>query len=284
LVFQIQDIAYVKKTNLIKIGVVKKKKMFFVRKMIFYPNAKINIGLNIISKRKDGYHNLNSIFYPIFNVYDILEIIKSKKFEFTTSGLAIDCTADKNLCYKVYTYFKEKYDIQNIKVHLHKNIPIGSGLGGGSSDAAFTIKAINNLFQLGLNINELESISAKIGSDCPFFISNKPKYVTGTGDILSDIDLNLSNYNIQIYTPKIKISTRDAFDKILPNQNNEGKIIENITKPMHLWKNYIHNDFERLHNVKSKIIKIRQTAYDSGAIYASMTGTGSAVYAIFEKN
>tara|TARA_B100001989_G_scaffold250251_1_gene227006 strand:- start:803 stop:1657 length:855 start_codon:yes stop_codon:yes gene_type:complete len=284
LVFQIQDIAYVKKTNLIKIGVVKKKKMFFVRKMIFYPNAKINIGLNIISKRKDGYHNLNSIFYPIFNVYDILEIIKSKKFEFTTSGLAIDCTADKNLCYKVYTYFKEKYDIQNIKVHLHKNIPIGSGLGGGSSDAAFTIKAINNLFKLGLNINELESISAKIGSDCPFFISNKPKYVTGTGDILSDIDLNLSNYNIQIYTPKIKISTRDAFDKILPNQNNEGKIIENITKPMHLWKNYIHNDFERLHNVKSKIIKIRQTAYDSGAIYASMTGTGSAVYAIFEKN
>ncbi len=258
--------------------------MFFVRKMIFYPNAKINIGLNIISKRKDGYHNLNSIFYPIFNVYDILEIIKSKKFEFTTSGLAIDCTADKNLCYKVYTYFKEKYDIQNIKVHLHKNIPIGSGLGGGSSDAAFTIKAINNLFKLGLNINELESISAKIGSDCPFFISNKPKYVTGTGDILSDIDLNLSNYNIQIYTPKIKISTRDAFDKILPNQNNEGKIIENITKPMHLWKNYIHNDFERLHNVKSKIIKIRQTAYDSGAIYASMTGTGSAVYAIFEKN
>tara|TARA_B100000123_G_scaffold114446_1_gene84299 strand:- start:501 stop:1355 length:855 start_codon:yes stop_codon:yes gene_type:complete len=284
LVFQIQDIAYVKKTNLIKIGVVKKKKMFFVRKMIFYPNAKINIGLNIISKRKDGYHNLNSIFYPIFNVYDILEIIKSKKFEFTTSGLAIDCIAEKNLCYKVYTYFKEKYDIQNIKVHLHKNIPIGSGLGGGSSDAAFTIKAINNLFKLGLNINELESISAKIGSDCPFFISNKPKYVTGTGDILSDIDLNLSNYNIQIYTPKIKISTRDAFDKILPNQNNEGKIIENITKPMHLWKNYIHNDFERLHNVKSKIIKIRQTAYDSGAIYASMTGTGSAVYAIFEKN
>jgi len=284
LVFQIQDIAYVKKTNLIKIGVVKKKKLFFVRKMIFYPNAKINIGLNIISKRKDGYHNLNSIFYPIFNVYDILEIIKSKKFEFTTSGLAIDCIAEKNLCYKVYTYFKEKYDIQNIKVHLHKNIPIGSGLGGGSSDAAFTIKAINNLFKLGLNINELESISAKIGSDCPFFISNKPKYVTGTGDILSDIDLNLSNYNIQIYTPKIKISTRDAFDKILPNQNNEGKIIENITKPMHLWKNYIHNDFERLHNVKSKIIKIRQTAYDSGAIYASMTGTGSAVYAIFEKN
>ena len=284
MVFQIQDIAYVKKTNLIKIGVVKKKKLFFVRKMIFYPNAKINIGLNIISKRKDGYHNLNSIFYPIFNVYDILEIIKSKKFEFTTSGLAIDCTADKNLCYKVYTYFKEKYDIQNIKVHLHKNIPIGSGLGGGSSDAAFTIKAINNLFQLGLNINELESISAKIGSDCPFFISNKPKYVTGTGDILSDIDLNLSNYNIQIYTPKIKISTRDAFDKILPNQNNEGKIIENITKPMHLWKNYIRNDFERLHSVKSKIIKIRQTAYDSGAIYASMTGTGSAVYAIFEKN
>ena len=136
--------------------------------MIFYPNAKINIGLNIISKRKDGYHNLNSIFYPIFNVYDILEIIKSKKFEFTTSGLAIDCIAEKNLCYKVYTYFKEKYDIQNIKVHLHKNIPIGSGLGGGSSDAAFTIKAINNLFKLGLNINELESISAKIGSDVHF--------------------------------------------------------------------------------------------------------------------
>ncbi len=251
--------------------------------MIFYPNAKINIGLNIISKRIDGYHNLNSIFYPIFDVYDILEVVKSKKFEFTTSGIGIDCVPEKNLCYKVYTYFKEKYDIPNIKIHLHKNIPIGSGLGGGSSDATFTIKAINNLFELGLERNMLESISAKIGSDCPFFISNKPKYVAGTGDILSDIDLNLSNYDIQIYMPKIKISTRDAFDKILPNHNNDGKILKNIAKPIHLWKNHIHNDFEALHNSKSKIIKIKQTAYDNGAIYASMTGTGSAVYAFFEK-
>ena len=257
--------------------------MFFVRKMIFYPNAKINIGLNIISKRIDGYHNLNSIFYPIFDVYDILEVVKSKKFEFTTSGIGIDCVPEKNLCYKVYTYFKEKYDIPNIKIHLHKNIPIRSGLGGGSSDATFTIKAINNLFELGLERNMLESISAKIGSDCPFFISNKPKYVAGTGEILSDIDLNLSDYDIQIYMPKIKISTRDAFDKILPNHNNDGKILKNIAKPIHLWKNHIHNDFEALHSSKSKIIKIKQTAYDNGAIYASMTGTGSAVYAFFEK-
>ena len=252
--------------------------------MIFYPNAKINIGLNIISKRIDGYHNLNSVFYPIFDVYDILEVVESKKFEFTTSGIAIDCMPEKNLCYKVYTYFKEKYDIPNIKIHLHKKIPIGSGLGGGSSDATFTIKAINNLFELGLDSNVLESISAKIGSDCPFFISNKPKYVTGTGDILSDIDLNLSNYDIQIYMPKIKISTRDAFDKILPNQNNDGKILKNIAKPIHLWKKHIHNDFEALYNSKSKIIKIKKTAYDKGAIYASMTGTGSAVYAFFEKS
>ena len=218
--------------------------------MIFYPNAKINIGLNVISKRIDGYHNLNSIFYPIFDVYDILEVVKSKKIEFTTSGIGIDCVPEKNLCYKVYTYFKEKYDIPNIKIHLHKNIPVGSGLGGGSSDAAFTIKAINNLFELGLNNYELRSISDKIGSDCPFFISNKPKYVTGCGDVLNDIHLNLSNYKIQIYMPKIKISTRDAFDKILPNQNNDGKILKNIAKPIHLWKNHIHNDFEAYITVK----------------------------------
>ena len=252
--------------------------------MIYYPNAKINIGLNIISKRKDGYHNLNSIFYPIYDIYDILEIIKSEKFEFTTSGIETDCITEKNLCYKVFRYFKERFDIQNVKIHLHKNIPVGSGLGGGSSDAAFTIKAINNLFELGLNNYELRSISAKIGSDCPFFISNKPQYVTGCGDVLNDIHLNLSNYKIQIYTPKINISTKDAFDKISPNSNNDGIILQNVTKPIHFWKNYIYNDFEALHSSDSEITKIRKKAYKNGAIYSSMTGTGSAVYAIFEKS
>ena len=178
--------------------------------MIFYPNAKINIGLNIISKRKDGYHNLNSIFYPIFNVYDILEIIKSKKFEFTTSGLAIDCIAEKNLCYKVYTYFKEKYDIQNIKVHLHKNIPIGSGLGGGSSDAAFTIKAINNLFKLGLNINELESISDTdafafaTGGVASALISLPLKYMHTTVETVSKNDVESVIKLIYFLLQKIK--------------------------------------------------------------------------------
>tara|TARA_B100000989_G_scaffold48890_2_gene32009 strand:+ start:16560 stop:17318 length:759 start_codon:yes stop_codon:yes gene_type:complete len=252
--------------------------------MICYSNAKINIGLNVISKRVDGYHNLNSIFYPIYKYYDILEIVKSKNFQFTYSGIPIDCGVENNLCVKAYNFFKNNYNVKNVKIHLHKNIPIGSGLGGGSSNAAFTIKAINNLFELGLNSYELKLISSKIGSDCPFFIDNKAKYVSGTGDILNDIDLNLSNYNIEIYTPKIKISTSNAFNKILPNKESEGMILKNIKKPIYLWKKSIYNDFEYLQKSNSKIIKIKQKAYEKGAVYASMTGTGSAVYAIFEKN
>ena len=253
--------------------------------MILYSNAKINIGLNVIEKRKDNFHNINSIFYPVFEMFDIIEIKKSKNFEFTTSGIKIECKIKENLCFKVFSYFKKKYKIQNIKIHLHKNIPIGSGLGGGSSNAAFTIIAINDLFELKLNNKELALIAAKIGSDCPFFIYNKPKYVSGIGDILDDVHMDLFNYKIKIYTPKIKISTKHAFGKILANKNNEGIILKHISKPIDVWKNYISNDFEDLHiNTNNEIIQLKQKAYERGAIFSSMTGTGSAVYAIFKNN
>ena len=156
--------------------------------MIYYPNAKINIGLNIISKRKDGYHNLNSIFYPINDIYDILEVIKSEKFEFTTSGIETDCITEENLCYKVFRYFKERFDIQNVKIHLHKNIPVGSGLGGGSSNAASILKFLYKYHQI--KSNNFKKDAPLIGSDVLLFIDKYPKIIDG----LKSLKQGISKY------------------------------------------------------------------------------------------
>ena len=247
--------------------------------MICYPNAKINIGLNIISKRMDGYHNLNSIFYPIFDVYDILEVVESKKFEFTTSGAGIDCLPEKNLCYKVYTYFKEKYDIPNIKIHLHKNIPIGSGLGGGSSDAAFLLKYLCNENDNQNIINK----SKEIGADCPFFIENSIKFIRGIGEKMENIDIDIKDKIILVVDPKKGISTKDAYKNINPEipKYNLKKILEN--ENIENWKKYISNSFEEYAmNKINDLNKIKKYLYNEGAKYVSLTGSGSCIYGIFE--
>ncbi len=249
--------------------------------MILYPNAKINIGLNVISKRDDGFHNLSSIFYPIFDCYDILEVIKSDNFVFTSSGLKM--SHDNNLCIKAYELIKANYNISPVHIHLHKLIPIGSGLGGGSSDASFVLKALNEIFNLNLNFKELERISLEIGSDCPFFIDNTPKIVSGKGEIMHRIDLDLSNYEIRLVFSKINISTKEAFSNIKPKKINSN-LKENIFNPIKDWKKNISNDFEE--NIFKKFNQLeisKQDLYKKGAIYSSMSGTGSAVYGIFNK-
>ena len=206
--------------------------------MLFFPNAKINIGLNITSKRADGYHNLESIFYPIA-WRDILEIIPSKQLIFESTGLSIP--GQGNLCLKAYKLMKSHYGITPVSMHLRKNIPIGAGLGGGSSDAAFTLMALNTIFELGLEKDELKKMAAQLGADCPFFIDNTPSLIGGIGELLNPIDLDMSNYHLLVVKPDIFVSTAEAFSAIVP-QIPSLSIEEEIKMPIEKWT--LKNDFE----------------------------------------
>lgn len=249
--------------------------------MIAFPNAKVNIGLNITSKRADGYHNLSSCFLPI-DWKDALEIVPAEKFEFTSSGLAIPSESSGNLCVKAYELLKEKYNIPSVKMHLHKVIPMGAGLGGGSADGAFALKLLNDLFEIGLTKEELEAYAKTLGADCPFFIDNKPKLVTGIGEVMEDITVDLSNYSVVVVFPGIHVSTKTAFSGITPKAPDyDLKSI--IQKPPKDWQGTIVNDFEEtVFSEHPEIQKIKEQLLAQGAHYASMTGTGSAVFGVFE--
>jgi 4-diphosphocytidyl-2C-methyl-D-erythritol kinase len=209
--------------------------------MIVYPNAKINIGLNVLNKREDGYHELSSVFYPVSELYDILEIITSDDFSFSSSGIAIP--GDNNICTKAFDLLKADYDVENVKIHLHKMIPIGAGLGGGSADGAFVLKALNDLFELNLTNNHLEKYALELGADCPFFIENTPKYVTGIGEQMTAIDLDLSDYEIKFIFPELHISTSEAYGGVIPKKD-EANLLDLISKPIANWKEELRNDFE----------------------------------------
>ena len=249
--------------------------------MILYPNCKINIGLNILERREDGYHNISSIYYPVYYYFDILEIIPSYDFQFSSSGISIP--GKENIVEKAFRLLKDNFNIPNVRIHLHKRIPIGAGLGGGSSDAAFTLKAINTLYNLGLSQLELEKYALLLGADTPFFIQNTPKYVQGIGDVMSCLDLDLSAYDIKFINPDIHISTSKAYSKVLPRYHRKDLDVL-IKHPVNSWKENIINDFEvsvfkefpELHNIKEHL-------YDKGAIYASLTGSGSVLFGIFNK-
>lgn len=250
--------------------------------MIAFPNAKINIGLNITSKRADGYHNLSSCFLPI-DWKDALEIVPAHEFEFTSSGLAIPGDSSGNLCVKAYELLKEKHNIPPVKMHLHKVIPMGAGLGGGSSDGAFALKLLNDQFEIGLTNAELEAYAKTLGADCPFFIDNKPKLVTGIGEIMEDVTLDLSGYSIVVVFPGIHVNTKTAFSGITPNEPTYDlkAILKQAPKN---WQGTVINDFEEtVFAAHPEIQKIKDQLFDLGADYASMTGTGSAVFGVFRE-
>ena len=249
--------------------------------MIVYPNAKINLGLNILRKRKNGYHDISSVFYPVNECVDILEIVKFDTFEFINSGIKIP--DGENICEKAWKLLHKDFRIGNVKIHLHKQIPIGSGLGGGSSDASFTLKALNNLFGLNLTNSQLEKYSVMLGADCPFFIDNRPKLVEGIGEKMKSIDLDLSEFEIRLIKPKIHISTEEAYSRVIP-QIPEFNLLEIIELPINEWKNKLKNDFEdSIFQQYSSLHDIKDSLYNDGAVYASMSGSGSVVYGIFEK-
>jgi len=249
--------------------------------MIVYPNAKINIGLNVLNKREDCYHELSSVFYPVSELYDILEIITSDDFSFSSSGIAIP--GDNNICTKAFDLLKADYDVGNVKIHLHKMIPIGAGLGGGSADGAFVLKALNELFELNLTNNQLEKYALKLGADCPFFIENTPKYVTGIGEKMTAIDLDLSDYEIKFIFPDLHISTAEAYGGVTPDIP-EHNLLDAIKHPIENWKEELQNDFEVSAFAKyPQLAKMKAKLYADGAIYASMTGSGSVIYGVLRK-
>jgi 4-diphosphocytidyl-2-C-methyl-D-erythritol kinase len=250
--------------------------------MIIFPNAKINIGLNITERRADGYHNLETIFYPI-RINDALEVIEADKLSFESSGLDIPGRVEDNLCIKGYHLLRKDFDIPPVKIYLHKHIPIGAGLGGGSADAAFFIRLMNEKFELGLAIEQMQGYARLLGADCAFFIENKPVFAFEKGDEFEPIKLDLANYVIVLVMPPVHVSTSEAYGGVKPAMVNQS-LIELIYTPVAEWKNYIKNDFEAdIFKNHVEIRGVKAALYEAGALYAGMSGSGASVFGIFNK-
>ncbi len=250
--------------------------------MIAFPHCKINLGLHVLSKRSDGYHNIETCFYPV-PYTDILEIIPSSEFSFTQSGINVGGKDENNLCVKAYQLIREEFGVDAVKMHLHKIIPMGAGLGGGSSDAAFTLRLLNEIFDLKMSEDRLKNYASRMGSDCSFFIEDQPMTGTGRGEILSPIAVNLKDLHLVLVNPDIHVSTADAYSGIEPEQAENS--IQHILKlPWKEWKGKLSNDFEKsIFKKHSTIKKIKEKLYSLGAGYASMSGSGSSVFGIFNK-
>ncbi|MGL4993568.1 MAG: 4-(cytidine 5'-diphospho)-2-C-methyl-D-erythritol kinase [Bacteroidales bacterium] len=252
--------------------------------MISFPNAKINLGLNIVERRPDNYHNLETIFYPI-SVCDSLEIKpldRGEEVRFFQYGMPIGGEKEDNLVVKAYRLLEKRFELPPIEIHLRKNIPFGAGLGGGSSDAAFMLKMLKDLFHLDLSNDELESIASKIGADCPFFINNKTTLAKGIGDEFEPIDIDLTGYWLLLVKPEVHVSTPDAYSMVKP-QKPLVPLRDIICKPIEIWRELLVNDFESSVFAKyPQLSQIKQMMYNSGAIYASMSGSGSSMFGIFD--
>ena len=255
--------------------------------MVVFPNCKINLGLNITRKRSDGFHDLETVFYPI-PIYDVLEIIPADEtvsdIFFIQSGIRIEGNKEDNLCIKAYRLLKKDFPrLPAIQMYLYKTIPTGAGLGGGSADALFTIKLLNKLFELKLSGQQIFGYSIQLGSDCPFFIINKPCFGTGRGEILEQVNIDLGFYKFILVNPGIHIHTANAFAQTTPALPQQS-IKDIIQQPVAKWKERLKNDFEiSAFKQFPEIKKIKDELYNAGAVYASMSGSGSTVYGIFEK-
>lgn len=254
--------------------------------MICFPNAKINLGLYVVSKRLDGYHDIETIFLPL-KVYDALEIIVNTDAQSDTlhiHGLPIDGDVKNNLVMKAVRAMRSVAKFPPIEIHLLKKIPFGAGLGGGSADASFMLRLLNDAFYLEKSDEELAHIAVGLGADCPFFIYNKPMYATGIGERLQPVDIQMNDYSIVLVNPDIHVSTKDAFCDITPCRPATS-LLDAIQLPVEKWRDTIQNDFEQTVFKKFPDIQfIKESLYDAGAVYASMSGSGSAVWGLFPKN
>ena len=263
--------------------------------MISFPNCKINLGLQILRRRPDGYHDLQTVFYPL-PLKDILELIRlpdagpaapdspAAEPTFTAYGLPIPGDPKTNLCLKAWRLLHADFPtLPPVHIHLYKQIPIGAGLGGGSANGAWTLRALDSQFHLGLSREQLLQYAAQLGSDCPFFILNTPCIGGGRGEQLEPIDLDLSGYSFALVDPGIHISTAQAFSLCTPDENTPP-IKDIVSQPIQNWRNLLINDFEEpIFRLHPELVKIKETLYAQGAIYASLTGSGSSFFGIFEK-
>lgn len=253
--------------------------------MISYPNCKINLGLHVVGKRPDGYHDLETLFVPVTSLRDELEINEGP-LAMQQDGITLDNAPEDNLCMRAWQLLRDEFAIPTVSIRLKKGIPFGAGLGGGSSDAAFTLKMLNEMFALGLSDSQLERRAARLGADCAFFIQNRAAYATGIGDVLFPIALDLSGYRIVIEIPEGEhVSTREAYAGLrLGASPYNGDLRESIRRPIEEWRNLIVNDFEAsVFPAHPAIATLKEEMYRRGALYASMTGSGAAVYGIFSK-
>ncbi|MEO5909950.1 MAG: 4-(cytidine 5'-diphospho)-2-C-methyl-D-erythritol kinase [Pelobium sp.] len=250
--------------------------------MITFPNAKINIGLNITGRRADGYHNLETIFYPI-NIKDALEVVEGAEMTFETSGIEIPGYANENLCLQAYDLMRKDFDLPNIHIHLHKQIPIGAGLGGGSADAAFFIKLINEKFEMGMSMEQMQAYCRKLGADCSFFIANKPVFAFEKGDVFEAIDLDLTKFHMALVMPPVHVSTGEAYRGVHPKEPQQS-LKDLIKMPIEEWQGQITNDFED-HILKNhpQIREVKASLLEAGALFSLMSGSGASVYGIFKE-
>jgi len=250
--------------------------------MVVFSNSKINLGLNVLEKRTDGYHNIETCYYPI-PYADILEIIPSSQTRFRQSGVPIPGNDQDNLCLTAYEHLRRTYNLPPVSIHLHKIVPVGAGLGGGSSNAAFCLKLLSQMFDIGLTESELEKVAGQIGSDCPFFIRNHPVIGLGKGDEFEAIDLDLSDYHLVIVTPPIHISSSEAYSQVeltTPPGNLSNILTE---QPIGDWKDLILNDFERsIFSIHPTIADLKLKLYQQGAKFSLLSGSGASVFGIFE--
>ncbi len=253
--------------------------------MLHFSNAKINLGLHVTGKRSDGFHNIETVFLPVA-WSDIVEVIPAPNQPDVTiecTGLPIDAEPEKNLCVRAYRLLQKDFSLPPVQIFLHKIVPSGAGLGGGSSNAAFVLRALSEVFSLALSQKDLQSYAAKLGSDCAFFIYNTPMLATGRGEILQPVDVNLSGYELLIVKPGIHVSTAGAYAGVTP-KNPENSLQDIISKDIAQWKNVLVNDFEpSVFAQHPPLLSIKNQLYDSGASYAAMSGSGSSIFGIFDK-
>ena len=252
--------------------------------MITFPNAKINLGLNIVERRSDGYHNIETVFYPV-GLSDVLEVVPSDTcmdYSFSSSGIELNGDPEDNLIVRAYRLLRSDFQFPPVDISLIKQIPFGAGLGGGSSDAAFMLKGLNELFELNITKRKLEKYAAMLGADCPVFIKNKPVFASGIGNVFSPIKISLKGYFLLLVKPDIHVSTPEAYSLVVP-EIPQHSLLELIKGPVSGWKDTIKNDFEKsVFEIYPEIQSIKNQLYEMGAVYASMSGSGSSVYGIFK--
>ena len=251
-----------------------------------YPCAKINLGLNIVNKRPDGYHELETVFYPVA-IHDKITIEESNDFDvpckLIIEGHTINGDIKDNLVLRAFHVVSENYHLPPVIITLHKHIPMQAGMGGGSSDAAYTIRLLNEMYRLQMTVNEMRDLAIKLGADCPFFIESVPAYAEGIGEILHSIDLSFKDYWLAIIKPPVSISTREAFARVIPSKPHK-KCKDIVKMPMESWKNELHNDFEKSVFPKHPELEIiKNKLYEEGSVYAGMSGSGSSIYGFFKE-